>query len=331
MKSIIYIGMDAGGSKISAVGLRDGTRVAAELPSENARKESAQVTATRISELMSEVVAQLTAVGPPNQVVICAGIAGASSPSLQQAIQSHLAGLTGVSSNHITIVNDARIAFEAAFSGETNVNATTAQAPVLPKILVIAGTGSGCYSFSSTEEFFRAGGWGSVLGDPGSGTALGLAAIRSLLEGIELKKESGVADRVLTALEPAWHDLSGSKTTLKTVSSVLQLVYSPHFKPSILAPAILECCKEDGAARVILQSETAQLATQVHRLATRLSTEEKPLRVALTGGLVKNEFYRVELTNAIKRMIPHAEVQVSSKEPVEGALLLAQKRGNVKS
>src|SRR6185369_3788449 len=66
------------------------------------------------------------------------------------------------------VVNDALVALEAG-------------APEQPGIVVIAGTGSIAYGRNDRNQSARAGGWGYVLGDEGSGYWIGRAALRAVL------------------------------------------------------------------------------------------------------------------------------------------------------
>ena len=62
------------------------------------------------------------------------------------------------------VVNDALVALEAG-------------APDQPGVVVISGTGSIAYGRNREGEAARAGGWGYVLGDEGSGYWIGRAAL----------------------------------------------------------------------------------------------------------------------------------------------------------
>jgi len=319
MSNRIYFGLDAGGSKISAVGSLGTQRFEGHFPSENARKEQPEQTALRLFNTVQAVCSSMDVNASTADIRLCAGIAGAADPDLQLAIQAQVAHLFNAPRQSFRIVSDARIAFEAGFKVDPVALADGS------KILVIAGTGSGCYSFSDSEEFFRTGGWGTLLGDPGSGTALGLAAIRQVLSAVELNQSSTFVSRVLDLLKPYWKPSSASKADFGSISSILQVVYNPEFKPSLLAPVVLELGSRPGSAYTILINETIQLADQIVRLAEHIGSEKEPLTVALTGGLVKNDLYQTTLSNAILNRLPSAHLIIPQTEPVEGALLLAQK------
>ena len=52
----------------------------------------------------------------------------------------------------------------------------------LPQVLVVSGTGSGCYGKSPAGEGVKVGGWGHVLGDKGSGYDIGLRALQAVVD-----------------------------------------------------------------------------------------------------------------------------------------------------
>jgi N-acetylglucosamine kinase-like BadF-type ATPase len=302
MTSIAHIGLDAGGTKIEALGQCGSAIENVTLPSVNARKESVDRTANRLAEAVDAIFSSL---GNASGLRICAGVAGAATPYLQAAIQKHLADALAMPPQHIAITSDARIAFQAAFPGfEASRGA---------HILVISGTGSGCYSFTEGERFWRTGGWGSTIGDPGSGTALGLDAVRHVLECLESDRHTELSHRLIQAL-------SGDELS---VENVLDLVYQGDFRPAALAPVLLDSAQALEEARNMVTRQCSALAKQVERLATRL--ESNSPRVALTGGLCNHATYQKLLSTAISNRISNALVTVSERSPATGALELAQK------
>ncbi|MDA1027562.1 MAG: hypothetical protein O3B41_00700 [Bacteroidetes bacterium] len=312
MKHISYIGIDGGGSKWEALGKLGDSQESLVIPGVNVRHESLELASKRLAELVQQVLYLL---GSAEEVRICAGLAGAASPDIQKGLQASLAEMLSVPVAHISVVSDARVAFQAAFP---SVDAEQEKA----SILVIAGTGSGCYSFGAKEEFFRSGGWGSTLGDPGSGTALGVAAVRHLLASVER--------RHFTPLDLAvWSALSGkpgspaNRHDLSTIVAILDSVYGSKFTLSNLAPIVLEHVSSDPDSLELVRTECRALATQAARLANRLQSTAPVVKLA--GGLAENMGYFGAFQNAIRELIPNAIVSRVTQKPVVGALDLAHK------
>ena len=51
----------------------------------------------------------------------------------------------------------------------------------MPQILIVSGTGSGCYGKAPDGKGVKVGGWGHVLGDKGSGYDIGLRALQAVI------------------------------------------------------------------------------------------------------------------------------------------------------
>ncbi len=90
--------------------------------------------------------------------------------------------------DRVGVDHDARVALAGGLSGR-------------PGMVLIAGTGSICYGRTADGESWRAGGWGPLLADEGSGYWLGLRALRIAAESYDGRLPPGVlTGRVLAAL-----------------------------------------------------------------------------------------------------------------------------------
>ena len=58
-------------------------------------------------------------------------------------------------------------------------------APSGPALALICGTGSIVYGRTVTGELIRAGGWGYLFGDEGSGYAIGISALRAVMQAYD--------------------------------------------------------------------------------------------------------------------------------------------------
>ena len=97
---------------------------------------------------------------------ICLGIAGVDRPDDARVVREIMKRI-GYKAK-VLVVNDALVALEAG-------------APDQPGVVVIAGTGSIAYGRNEQNQAARAGGWGYMLGDEGSGYWIGRAALRAVL------------------------------------------------------------------------------------------------------------------------------------------------------
>jgi len=293
----IAVGADAGGSKCS---------VRCQKGSWSAQSEGASfnVSGADPLEFAEQFARQVEMLLPDpsdvNHIRCCIGVAGGGSPHFKQACEEFLASRWRVSLEHILVVTDARVALEAAHPQEAGV-------------IVIAGTGSGCYGRAApSSEILRTGGWGPRLGDPGSGTAIATLGVTSLLRELETGPLSAFGERVLAHLD----------IEEPSVASVLAVFYNAALRIAGLAPAILELFEGGNiVAREIVTSQCDLLATQCERLARRLGNEDP--NICLTGGLTNNAGYTGVLIRALAKVLPSARVSHSPRLPVEGALDLA--------
>nr|WP_310055600.1 BadF/BadG/BcrA/BcrD ATPase family protein [Arthrobacter ginsengisoli] len=169
------IGLDIGGTKTRGVRFEDGRAVADEsVGSSNVQNVSREEAALHLAELFARI-------GGGTVAQVYAGAGGidtdADAAALTALIAPHVPGA------RITVVHDSRLLL-AAGGASTGV-------------AVIGGTGSAAWGRNSRGEEARAGGWGYLLGDEGSGYWLGREAVRHSLR----RMNQGLApDELTTAL-----------------------------------------------------------------------------------------------------------------------------------
>jgi N-acetylglucosamine kinase-like BadF-type ATPase len=200
----------------------------------------------------------------------------------------------------IHIVGDADIALEAAFGGE-------------PGIVIIAGTGSIVYGRDTDGEIRRSGGWGPTIGDPGSGTALGLKALRTIAHTFD----GCVKAPILTALVSGHFGIDSPET-------LIAKVYKEKIHPSKLAPLVFEAASlRERAARNIINENARELVEMLACGITKFHFK-RIVPVSYVGGLLlSGPMYPRIVTKYIKRLIPNAVVIKPKYPPEEGAIAMA--------
>ncbi|WP_224049784.1 BadF/BadG/BcrA/BcrD ATPase family protein [Arthrobacter sp. NicSoilB4] len=169
------IGLDIGGTKTRGVRFEDGAVVADEsVGSSNVQNVTRAEAALHLAELFGRI-------GGGTVAQVYAGAGGidtdADAEALAALIAPHVPGA------RITVVHDSRLLL-AAGGASTGV-------------AVIGGTGSAAWGRNSLGEEARAGGWGYLLGDEGSGYWLGREAVRHSLRRMNQGLEP---DELTTAL-----------------------------------------------------------------------------------------------------------------------------------
>lgn len=250
-------------------------------------------------------LADLHPAGKPSRLAaICAGLAGVGRPEDQPVAKEMLSFLGKVP---LLAVSDARIAAAGALEGSPGVN-------------LIAGTGSIAFGIRPDGEVVRAGGWGWILGDEGSGFSIGRAAIQAALGA----QDGSVPPTALTAaICTAWE--------LERIDQVIRKVYADPAASRIeiagLAPLVVAAAEAgDQPAQAILTKAGTELGGLAVTALRRLELPEgAPQVVALTGSVATRvQFVRSALQAYLAEHAPGAQLIDPRRGPGEGAILMAQ-------
>jgi N-acetylglucosamine kinase-like BadF-type ATPase len=196
------------------------------------------------------------------------------------------------------------------------VGAWAAATGAQPGVGAISGTGSNVFGVGRDGRAWRAGGWGHVLGDEGSGYWL---AVRSIRAALADRERSGPE----TALSAAAVDFFG----VDGVEALATLVYSKPLAKGAIAAFAVETARVahagDAVARGLYERAAVELGRQVTAVIEQTGlTGEFP--VGLIGSAFKAGALFVEpLAAAVREMAPQAQVAVVEMAPVGGCLLLA--------
>jgi len=192
-----------------------------------------------------------------------------------------------------------------------------------PGIGVISGTGSNVLGVGADGRAWRAGGWGHLLGDEGSGYWLGIESIKAALRD---REGSGPA----TALSEAAVEFF----EVADVQALAVRVYSKPLSKSEIAAFATETGRlaeqGDAVARECYERGARLLAEQIAAvirqtgLTTGSAGGARAFPVGLIGSAFKAGAVFVEpLTRAVHELAPPARVSVVEMAPVGGSLLLA--------
>jgi len=187
-----------------------------------------------------------------------------------------------------------------------------------PGIGVISGTGSNVFGVGADGRAWRAGGWGQLLGDEGSGYWFGTESIKAALCD---REDSGPA----TALSDAAVEFFG----VGSVEALAARVYSQPLTKGEIAAFAKETAKHaergDAVACALYERGARQLGRQVAAVIRRTGLAGS-FPVGLIGSAFKAGAVFVEpLTRAVRELAPDAQVSVVEMAPVGGSLLLAMR------
>jgi N-acetylmuramic acid 6-phosphate etherase len=202
---------------------------------------------------------------------------------------------------------------------ETGLTAATGgpRTEQIPQVLVISGTGSGCYGQGRDGRGVKVGGWGHVLGDKGSGYDIGLCALQAVVDAYDQELVwPGLGRRLLRALqlnEP--NDLidwaqAADKTAIASLAAEVFAAWGSKHK---LAASVLA-----GAAR--------SLARDAAACARRVATPGTRVRFVLSGSiLLKQPRFGAQVSRELRRLWPKALITPLKRESVWGAVELARR------
>lgn len=181
-------------------------------------------------------------------------------------------------------------------------------------VVAIAGTGSVALACRD-GKMARAGGWGAVLGDPGSGYHIGRCALVAIL-----RHHDGLGP--MTGLEPAML----AHLDLNEATDIIdhaQLLMSPS-EVAALAPLILLwAAAGDEVASAIVSSAANSLVELAAGAASRVGRADGPLPFALVGGLAADAGYVDAVAQSALARPQLLSWRKAIAEPVIGALALA--------
>jgi glucosamine kinase len=184
-------------------------------------------------------------------------------------------------------------------------------------IALIAGTGSVAIGRHAGRQV-RCGGWGYLLGDEGSGYAIGRAALQAALANLEagVAKSPGLVQTIVDHLRV---------TTPTELTKSIYGAASPRFAIAALAERVVQSAAAgDRLAKQILNHAAGDLATLVMRAAAQLSLETSEIPLTLSGGvLVASPELRDALQEHLQMLKLNCRVQVAT-DPLTGCLKLSR-------
>jgi N-acetylglucosamine kinase-like BadF-type ATPase len=190
----------------------------------------------------------------------------------------------------------------------------------LPGVVVMAGSGSIAFGEDRKGNRARAGGYGPLLGDEGSGYDIGRKALMAALRAEDGRSPA----TVLT-------DRFKQRFMLERMPEVINLVYgnpAPMQRPEIagLAPVVVDAAREgDAMAREILRIAGRELGLAAAAVLQKLDwDDEEPVLVAGTGGVfAAGNILALPMQQVIRSACPQAQMCQPKHTAAYGAVLLA--------
>jgi N-acetylglucosamine kinase-like BadF-type ATPase len=190
-------------------------------------------------------------------------------------------------------------------------------------IALVAGTGSFAFGQSREGRSCRAGGWGFLFGDEGSGYAIAVAGLRAAAQAADGR---GPATRLLGAFL--------EHLQLPSPEALIPIVYriaGDRAAVAALAEVVLKTAgQNDATARELLDQAARDLAQLVAAVARRLGLAGAAFPLAFSGGvLVNSTRLQICLASYLAELGLRPDPVVHVAAPVAGAVKLALEQSQV--
>jgi N-acetylglucosamine kinase len=303
------LGIDAGGTKTVCLLADDQGAVVAE-----ARGGGANLQAhgeLEVEKVLHHVM--VTAMGDRDvrPAAICLGIAGVDRPQDAEAVRGIMRRIGAKIPT--LVVNDALVALVAG-AGEQ------------PGVVIIAGTGSIAYGRNAEGNAARAGGWGYLLGDEGSGFWIGRRALSAIVRAADGRGPS-------TQLT----DLVMDRLRLVRPSDLIRETYYRDLRRTAisgLAPLVQQARDAgDAVAAEILNQAATELTAAAASVISRLDMRGDVFPTILGGGIFKAvPWLADQVMRLMSEVAPRSQSRVLEVEPAVGAvrLAIAEARGGAR-
>jgi len=230
------------------------------------------------------------------------GLSGVDAPPDQALLLLHLRTLAEV----VRLSNDAELALGALPDGVG--------------VALIAGTGSIALGRNAAGMQARAGGWGHLVGDEGSGYDMGRSALQAALRAADGR---GPSTTLLDDILAAWE--------LGSAAEIIGRVYPPGDKAEIARLSRLVFAAATAGDRVadrIVRRGAAELARAALAVGAALAFDGGPLPLALGGGLLLHEArLRDEALRLMRRAQTVDPVALVAEPALSAALASRSMRG----
>lgn len=288
------LGLDIGGSKTRGIVWEGGVVIAdASAGSANIQNVSVEIARANLAELFELL-------GNPRTPVVFAGAGGVDTQDDADALSGLIAPF--VQGASITVVHDTRLLLAA---GGTSTG-----------VAVIAGTGSAAWGAGPDGIEARAGGWGYLLGDEGSGYWLAREAVRHSLHQLDLGAECDELTRGML-------DYCGLDSPHELIAHFHQGTTRRYWAAA--SPVVFSAAANGNTEALRLVDQAGKdLAAMAHQVAVQVGVSGP---IVLGSGLGSNVPALQEAFKSHLASIGLSDVRILDQDPIFGVPFLVQAAG----
>jgi N-acetylglucosamine kinase-like BadF-type ATPase len=229
---------------------------------------------------------------------ICAGVAGVSVEHARLSLEEEIRRFFPDAA--VAVVPDYAVAYSGALGGQ-------------PGVVVIAGTGSIAYGEDAAGRARRAGGYGYLIDDSGSGFAVGRAALSAVLRAADGSgSPTALCDLVLAAM------------AVGSVDEIVSSVYGGSVDNTAVAGLARQVSRAAMSGDTVAQEILIAAGEALGELAASVTGPlfgDEPANVAMSGGLWDaGLFIRTSFKRALADRCLAATVCRAQGSPVQGAV-----------
>ena len=296
------IGIDGGGTKTVGILATETGEIVAKIqggPS-NYHVVGKEQTQAVLTEIISKLSTRVNNI-PLSSFSFCIGMAGLGRED-DKIVIGKICNEIGINEDRI-LTHDAHI----ALVGGVGKNAG---------VIVISGTGSIVYGINESGKEARAGGWGYLLGDEGSGYDLALKGLQAIARAADRREQP----TLLT-------DLILNKIQLNAPNELIRWTHAAsRDEIAQLAGLVFEAAEtNDEKALQIIDNAFTELACTVETVTNQLHFTQQ-FDIVFSGGILLNQRLLADkLQRWIEKIIIGSTVIKPIHESAYGAVLLAMK------
>lgn len=237
----------------------------------------------------------------------CLGIGvGAAGVSSSDALKMFVDCMerAGIGDIPLKIVSDAQAALYGAVEDDSGV-------------ILISGTGSVCFGQNKKGKTHQAGGDGHLIGDEGSGYAIGRDILSAAIKEMDRRGERTVLTEYVL-----------EEKQFQGIQDIIRYVYSGEnskARIAAFAPLLMKACEnQDQEARRIAKNASRSLAKQAACVVEQLGEQEGTL--AFSGSILKKmPVISDDVRSRLQERFPDLRIIEGKSDALDGALFLIQR------
>lgn len=299
----VFAGVDGGGTKTAIVLVNaDGEEIARDTTTtSNAAVIGHDQAGNVLREIIQSTAARTGTTG--KLTAVWCGLSGSDRPEDHAALRPRLDDLT----DDLRMTNDAELAIGGL--------------PNRVGVALVSGTGSIAFGRNIDGKRTRAGGWGHIFSDEGSGYDVARQALRAFAASVD---GFGPATSLVNRLMEYYQ--------IKDPFTIINRVYDPSTTKGDIARlstiVVDEATRGDAVAQDILDTSARDLARYADAVGRRLAIAPE-LHLATVGGMLNNvEHFRTAVIEALRQHWMIGEViQVTDPALTAAQSLAAEWKG----